>query len=154
MKEIVTTLLMPRKDNKILLALKKKGFGAGKYNGLGGKLEDGETPEMAMIRESYEEGMITPTVYEKMGIMEFNEFIKGEKVHMIFHLYIALAWDGEPTETEEMKPEWFDIDKIPYDNMFTVDKYWLPLVLQGKKIKGNFEFDEEWNLIYKDIKEI
>ena len=57
MKILETTLLLLRKDNEILLAKKKRGFGEGKYNGVGGKLEDGETPEEAMIRETEEEIM-------------------------------------------------------------------------------------------------
>lgn len=53
-----------------------------------------------------------------------------------------------------MKPSWFDIDKIPYDRMFPDDPYWLPLVLNGKKINGYFEFDENWNLLSKSIKQL
>lgn len=74
MKQMETTLLLLRKENKILLAMKKRGFGAGKYNGVGGKLEKSETPEEAMIREAKEEINIIPTVFEKMGVVEFIEF--------------------------------------------------------------------------------
>lgn len=147
MKIIETTLLLLKKDNKIMLALKKKGFGAGKYNGIGGKLELGETPEQAMLREAYEEAGIKPINYISMGENEYSEFINGEPVKLKFYLYVADSWVGEPIETEEMKPYWFDIDKIPYDNMFVGDIYWLPLVLENKKIHGYFEFDENWNLI-------
>ena len=50
-----TTLCLLIKDNKILLPIKKRGFGKGKNNGVGGKLEDGETELEAMIRETKEE---------------------------------------------------------------------------------------------------
>ena len=50
-----TTLCLLKKDNSILLAMKKRGFGSGKYNGIGGKIEKGETPDEAMIRETKEE---------------------------------------------------------------------------------------------------
>lgn len=153
MKKFITTLLLLKKDNKILLAMKKRGFGEGKYNGVGGKLEEGETPEMAMLRETKEEINIVPTKYEKVGIMEFNEYVKGEPANLIFHLYIATKWDKEPEETDEMKPEWFDIENIPYDRMFPDDKYWLPIILDGKKINGFFEFDENWNLLNHTIKD-
>lgn len=146
-----TTLCLLKKDNQILLAMKKRGFGEGKYNGVGGKLEDNETPEQAMIRETKEEIDVIPTKYEKVGLISFDEFYKNEKIRLVFHLYMTYEWEGNPTETEEMKPEWFDIDKIPYDNMFTDDKYWLPLVLEGKKIKAYFDFDEEWNVLSKSI---
>lgn len=154
MRKIETTLLLLRKDDEILLALKKKGFGEGKYNGVGGKLEPGETPDQAMLREAEEEIAITPIHYEKIGENEYSEFIKGEPVTLIFHLYVTYKWLGEPKETEEMKPYWFPIDKIPYDKMFPADNYWLPQVLEGKKIKGYFEFDENWKLISHDVTEM
>jgi mutator protein MutT len=146
-----TTLCLLKKDNRILLAMKKRGFGEGKYNGVGGKIENGETPEEAMIRETQEEIAVTPIEYEKVGIIEFDEFYKGQKEKVMFHLYVASEWQGEPTESDEMKPEWFDIQSIPYDKMFPDDKYWLPLILEGRKIKAYFDFDEEWNLLGKKI---
>ena len=149
-----TTLCLLKKDSKILLAMKKRGFGEGKYNGVGGKIESVETPEEAMIRETEEEILVTPTKYEKVGTIEFDEFYKGKKEKVMFHLYIVSEWQGEPTESEEMKPEWFDIKNIPYDRMFPDDKYWLPLILDGKKIRAYFDFDEEWNLLNKKIEDL
>lgn len=154
MKEIETTLCILKKEDKILLALKKRGFGSGKYNGVGGKLEGTETPEEAMLRETKEEINVIPTEYEKMGVVEFYEYYNGEKQYLKFHLYIVTKWDGEESETEEMKPFWFSIDEIPYNEMFKDDTYWLPLILEGKKINAKFEFDKNWNLISKDIREL
>lgn len=151
MNKIETTLCLLRRNNEILLAIKKRGFGAGKYNGVGGKIEKNETPENAMIRETQEEIFVTPIKYEKVGLMEFDEYYKGNKENVVFHLYLVTEWIGEPTESDEMLPKWFDINEIPYENMFADDKYWLPLVLNGKKIKAYFEFDEEWNLLSKEI---
>lgn len=107
-----------------------------------------------MIRETEEEINVTPTKYEKVGLMEFDEYYIGNKQNLVFHLYIAYEWVGDPTESEEMSPKWFKIDDIPYDNMFPDDKYWLPLILDGKKIKAYFEFDEEWNLLNKKIEDL
>lgn len=154
MKVLETTLLLLRKDNEILLAKKKRGFGEGKYNGVGGKLEEGETPEEAMIRETEEEIMITPTKYEKMGVIEFLEYVKGERANVKFHLYVATEWIGIPKESEEMIPKWFSLDNLPYNEMFPDDIYWLPYILEGKKINAFFDFDEEWNLLSYHIKEI
>ena len=152
--KLETTLCLLKKDNQILLAMKKRGFGEGKYNGVGGKIEEGETPEEAMIRETEEEIMVTPTQYEKVGVISFDEYYKGQKGNVIFHLYVASEWIGEPKETEEMCPKWFDITEIPYDNMFPDDKYWLPLILEGKKIKAYFHFDENWNILSKKIEDL
>ncbi len=149
-----TTLCLLKKDNEILLAMKKRGFGEGKYNGVGGKIENGETPEEAMLRETQEEIAVTPVKYEKVGFLEFDEYYKGKKEKVAFHLYIVNEWNGTPTESEEMNPTWFDINDIPYDKMFPDDKYWLPLILEGKKIKAYFDFDEEWNLLSKKIDDL
>ena len=154
MNKIVTTLCLLRKGDLILLALKKRGHGEGKYNGVGGKLKENETPEEAVIRETEEEIAVTPIKYEKVGIVEFDEFIKGQKQNLVFHLYMVSEWLGEPTESDEMKPFWFKVDSIPYDKMFSDDKYWLPLVLSGKKISAYFSFDENWNLLSKEIYEL
>lgn len=154
MKTLETTLLLLRKDNEILLAKKKRGFGEGKYNGVGGKLEKGETPEEAMIRETEEEIMVTPTKYEKMGIIEFLEYVKGERTNVKFHLYVATKWEGIPRESDEMEPKWFALDNLPYQDMFPDDKYWLPYILEGKKVNAFFDFDEEWNLLSYHIDEI
>ena len=149
-----TTLCLLKKENKILLAMKKRGFGEGKYNGVGGKIEKGETPEEAMIRETKEEIAVVPTKFEKVGFIDFDEYYKGKKQRVSFNLYFVKEWTGEPTESEEMKPKWFDIRNIPYDKMFPDDKYWLPLILEGKKIKAYFDFDEEWNLLNKKIEDL
>lgn len=153
MKKMETTLLLLIKDNNILLGKKKRGFGEGKYNGIGGKVEPGETIEEAMIRETQEEICVTPTKYYNAGKVSFLEYYKGKKENVIFHLYIANEWEGTPKETEEMEPCWFKIKNIPYDKMFPDDKYWLPKVLNGNKIEAFFEFDEEWNILRYDIKE-
>ena len=148
------TLCLLKKDNKILLAMKKRGFGIGKYNGVGGKIENNETPEEAMIRETEEEISVTPTKYEKVGLIKFDEYYKGIKEKVVMHLYIVSEWIGNPIETEETNPTWFDIKNIPYDKMFPDDKYWLPFILDGRKIRAYFDFDEEWNLLNKRIDDL
>jgi adenylosuccinate synthase len=149
-----TTLCLLKRDNKILLAKKKRGFGEGKYNGVGGKIKSGETPLDAMLRETKEEILVTPTNYEKVGIIQFDEFYKEQKERVVMHVFVATKWDGEPAESDETKPEWFDIRNIPYDRMFPDDTYWLPYILDGKKIRAYFEFDENWNMLNKKIEDL
>lgn len=153
MKKLQTTLLILRKDNKILLARKKRGFGFRKWNGVGGKVEEKETPEEAMIRETQEEISVTPIEYEKIGIIRFVEYIKEELTTNDMHLYIATKWQGVPKESEEMQPKWFSINNLPWEEMFSDDKYWLPLVLKGKKLDAFFEYDKNWNLQKQEVKE-
>ena len=154
MNKIETTLALLINNDEILLALKKRGHGEGKYNGVGGKIKENETPEADVIRENQEEIIVTPTRYEKVGFVEFDEFVKGEKLNLVFHLYVVNEWLGNPSESDEMKPFWFNVNNIPYDKMFDADKYWLPLVLSGKKIDAYFSFDENSDLINKEIKDL
>ncbi|MFZ3009724.1 MAG: 8-oxo-dGTP diphosphatase [Candidatus Microsaccharimonas sp.] len=148
------SLLFLRKGDRVLLAMKKRGFGEGRWNGVGGKVEDGESIEAAMIRESQEEIGITPTQYEKVGDISFDEFFKGEPTIMHVHIFMASKWQGDPTESDEMAPKWFHIDDIPYDAMWPDDIYWLPQVLEGKKVSAQFKLDETDAICSHDVVEV
>lgn len=134
------TLLFLLKDDEILLAKKKRGFGAGHWNGVGGKIEPDETIEQAAIRECQEEIGVTPANLEKVATHDFV-FPDGTEDIKV-HTFITKNWKGEPHETEEMAPQWFKISEIPYTEMWGDDIVWLPLVLQGKKLQTRFTFDE------------
>jgi len=151
MKRIETTLLILKREDEILLAEKKRGFGVGKFNGVGGKLKPGESIEEAMLRETYEEIQIKPMDHHYVGKIDFIESVNGERQNVIMHIFSATNWEGEITETEEMRPEWFKIDKIPYDKMFQDDKFWMPYFLEGTDFDAHFEFDENWNIIDQKI---
>ena len=131
-------------DRNILLAMKKRGFGIGKWNGVGGKIdpEKGDKTEVdAIIRETKEEIGVDLLNPEKVGIMRFRFPYKPEWDQDV-HLFLAKNWEGDPKESEEMKPEWFAFNKIPFSQMWDDDKYWLPYVLAGKKIYAEFTFSQ------------
>lgn len=140
----ITTLCTIYNDGKLLLGMKKRGFGEGRWNGFGGKLKDGETIEDSVIRETKEEANIDIKEMEKVGIIDFYFKKAGEIIEV--NLFYCKNFSGEPVETEEMRPEWFPIDKIPYDSMWPDDKFWLPMLLEGKKFKGKFVFDKDTNI--------
>ncbi len=140
------TLVFLRDKDRILLAMKKKGFGEGKFNGVGGKQEPNEDIEQTAIRESQEELGITPKKLKHMGILNFYFPHKPEWDQQVW-VYFTENWDGEPTESEEMAPKWFHIEKIPYDDMWSDDIHWLPRVLKDESIEADFMFDEENNLL-------
>ncbi len=154
MKAKVCTLLFLRHHDQILLAMKKRGFGANRYNGVGGKVEPGESLDDAMIRECQEEIGVTPITFTKVAEHDFLQSESNEPWRMYVHAYIATEWQGTPAETEEMAPEWFTLDAIPYDKMWSDDIYWLPIVLQGKKVKGVYTFDENDVMLTHDITEV
>jgi 8-oxo-dGTP diphosphatase len=140
----IVTLLFLLKPGYVLLAMKKRGIGAGKWNGVGGKVEANETPEEATIRECQEEIGVTPGPLKKMAEIEF--LIPSQDYHTYDHTYTATEWTGEIVETEEMAPQWFKLDEIPYDRMWSDDILWLPKVLSGQSIRANFIFDEHENV--------
>ena len=140
------TLAVIIKDWKILLAMKKRGFWEWKLNWPGGKLEKNETPQQAMIREAYEELKIK---IKRQGLIWKINFYFKNKPERNLEGYIFYVDDFEwtPQETEEMKPYWFDLNKIPYDKMWEDDKIWLPKAIKKEKFKYNFYFDENQKLI-------
>lgn len=140
---------------KILLAMKKRGFGKGLLNGVGGKVED-ETPEQAAVREANEEVEIEMKKFRKVGLIHFyfpND-PQRKDWNQDVHVYFCTQWDGEPNESEEMRPEWFDTDEIPFDQMWADDPFWLPIVLRGKKIEAWFSFDGKNEVKAHSVKEV
>lgn len=152
--DIRRTLLFLIKDDQILLAMKKRGFGAGKWNGVGGKIEQGESIEDALIRECQEEICVTPLSWKKVAELDFIQDVETEPWHMYVHAYLSFEWEGEPLESEEMRPEWFTFSNIPYADMWDDDQHWLPKVLQGISVQGNFVFDEDDKLVSHEIQEV
>ena len=153
-RKLDTTLLIIIKNEKILLAMKKRGFGKGLYNGVGGKRQENETIYQAMVRETMEEIGVEPVNAKLVGIIDFDLYLKGENVIEKMHIYLANDYKGEIIESEEMKPEWFDLDKIPFDTMFSDDIIWLPEVLKGNKVKGECVFDKDFNMLSQTIKPV
>ncbi|HSX15178.1 MAG TPA: 8-oxo-dGTP diphosphatase [Candidatus Saccharimonadales bacterium] len=147
-----TTLLFLRRGNEVLLAMKKRGFGKGRWNGTGGKVDPGETVEQAMVRECQEEIEVTPTKYYKAAEHDFvlNAGQAGEW-HMHCHAFVCSGWEGEPAETEEMAPRWFKVSEVPYDQMWQDDRHWMPQVFDGKRLRTHFTFDEHDNMLSKEI---
>lgn len=125
-------------SGRILLIHKKRGLGAGKFNGPGGRLEEGETPLEAAIREVEEEICVTPRGVEPAGELLF-QFVDGHSI--LGSVFTASGFTGEPRETPEAVPHWFPLSEIPYHNMWADDRIWLPLAVEGKPFEGRFLFD-------------
>lgn len=150
----ICTLLFLRQDDTILLAMKKRGFGADRYNGVGGKVDSGETIEQALVRECQEEIEVTPLAYTKVAELDFLQVEGNTPWRMYVHVYLCTEWQGTPKETEEMAPRWFTLGDIPYDSMWQDDIFWLPKVLEGKSLFGGFTFDQNDTMLSHDIKEV
>lgn len=138
------TLCFVFNDKDVLLIRKKRGVGQGLYNGPGGKLEDNESPEECAIRETKEETKITPRDLEKKGEILF---VFGDEPFMHTYIFRSENYRGTAEETEEADPEWFEVDNIPYEEMWPDEKYWVPKMLNNEDFKAVFRFDEDGDKI-------
>lgn len=138
------TLCLLVKDDRVLLAMKKRGFGEGKWNGVGGKPNPGEDIEDAAVRETFEEIGVKPSSLKHTAVLNFYfpAVLKDKDWNQQVMVYIVDKWEGEPAESEEMAPKWFKHHEIPYDSMWPDDYLWLPKVLEGQFINADFYFDE------------
>ena len=131
------TLLFVIRAGRILLIRKKRGLGAGKVNGPGGKVDPGETPLEGAVRECEEELCITPLNPRYLGQHRF-QFVDGYSIHV--WVYRADDFEGEPTETDEAIPLWCELDAIPYDEMWADDRLWLPRVIDEQPFVARWLF--------------
>ncbi len=138
----IETLAIIHQPPKILLGLKKKKFGKGKWNGFGGGLNNGETLLECVIRETKEEANIIIINPRLMGRILFKFLAEKEQDHLVYFFKVK-EYYGTPKETNEMKAEWFNENQIPYNQMWPDDKYWLPFLLRNNKFIGEFNFREK-----------
>jgi len=152
MREETLLFVVDRAAKRILLAMKKVRFGAGKYNGTGGRVEEGETRLEAAVRETKEEvGLIIPSQsVVKAGRIKFSFDGKPEWSRVV-HVFVSEVWEGEPQESDEMAPQWFEFDEVPYEKMWIDDKLWLPAVIDGGAVDAEFHFNVDGSEILRHV---
>ena len=133
------TLLFLRDGNEVLLIRKKRGHGAGKINGPGGKIDPGESPLQAALRETREE---TGVQVRDATLMAEFRFLDLVALQWYGYVFLAHDWQGTPIETVEADPYWCPIDELPFARMWDDDRYWLPRLLDGERLRGDFLFDD------------
>ncbi|OXB82746.1 UNVERIFIED_CONTAM: hypothetical protein H355_000444 [Colinus virginianus] len=148
----IFTLVLVVQPPRVLLGRKKRGFGAGLWNGFGGKVQPGESVEDAARRELLEESGLTVDTLQKMGEITF-EFV-GNPELMEVHVFRADHFHGEPKESDEMQPQWFQLDEVPFKQMWPDDIYWFPFVLQRKLFRGYFKFQGQDTIVEHTLKEV
>jgi 8-oxo-dGTP diphosphatase len=133
------TLLFLLDDDRVLLIRKKRGHGAGKINGPGGKIDPGETPLEAALRETHEE---TGVRVRGASLAAEFRFLELSDLQWYGYVFLAREWEGTPVETAEALPFWCAVDELPFDDMWEDDRLWLPRVLAGERLRGDFLFDD------------
>ncbi len=138
--QVHATILFVVRDGRILLIRKKRGLGAGKINGPGGKLDPGETAIECAVRETQEELCVTPLGVEQQGELRF-QFADG--LSILGYVFRAEGCEGEPRETGEAIPLWTPVDAIPYQEMWADDEIWMPWLLERRPFAGRMLFDDD-----------
>lgn len=135
----VSTLCYLQRDGKTLMLhriKKDRDIHAGKWNGLGGKLEAGETPEECVIREVREESGLTIERPRLCGVMTFPEF-KDQEDWLVF-VFIACQFDGQLIESAEGHLEWIADEKIFDLPLWEGDKYFLEWLTRPEFFSAKF----------------
>lgn len=140
-----STLCFCIKDDQVLLAMKKRGFGSGKWNGYGGKIQD-ESPKAAAVRELEEESGLVADKKDLLQVALMRFYFDKNPVFECF-VYTTRSWQNEPAETEEMRPQWYPISNLPFEEMWAADAKWVPLILNGEKIEAEVYFNADGSVV-------
>lgn len=138
----LATLCYLMKDDKTLMLYRNKkenDYHEGKWNGLGGKFESGETPEECAVREIKEEtgfDIVNPVL---KGIITFPMFDKIEDWYVF--LFVIKEFSGEMIDSPEGRLEWIDNEKIFQLNLWDGDKIFIPWLFQEKFFSAKFNYD-------------
>jgi 8-oxo-dGTP diphosphatase len=145
----VAVLCFIFRDNEVLLIEKLRGLGAGKVNGPGGRLEPGENPEQAAIRELQEEISVTPLRLSKLGKLCFA-FVSG--YHLEAWVFRADDYDGVPAPSDEAIPFWNSLETLPFERMWSDDREWFPYLIRNEAFEGRFIFDDD-SMLFCDVRQ-
>ncbi|MFA7193415.1 MAG: NUDIX domain-containing protein [Candidatus Paceibacterota bacterium] len=159
-----TVCFLLRENNgntEVLLAKKANKIGAGCWNGYGGKPEPQDSDiDDTCVREMYEESFvqIAKNDIEKVAVIKFiNKIDNADDFRMRVHFYICRKWQGEAVSTKEMPhPTWFPINNLPTGEMQNADLHFVPLILSGKKVIGEFHYgiSPDRKLLFQKVEEV
>ena len=120
----LTVLCYLKKDNQYLLMLRNKkehDLNEGKWIGIGGHIEEGETKEQAVIRETLEETGLTLHSVDYRGEILFA----NDDFQEIMYLFVSNDFSGELIDCKEGELAWIDEDKILDLNLWEGDRHFL-----------------------------
>ena len=129
---------------EVLLGRKKTGFGTGKIVALGGHVEPGESAAEAAAREVKEESgiRVAPGALTAAASLTFL-FPAHPSWDMDVEIFTAADWAGEAADSEEIRPQWFPVEALPFDQMWDDAPRWLPRVLAGERLRATFTYADD-----------
>ena len=129
---------------EVLLGFKKTGFGAGRWVGLGGHVEEGEEPAEAAVREVAEESSLIVAAAALTQLASLNFIFPARPAwDQTAEVFLAAEFASEAAESDELVPRWFGIGSLPLDGMWDDARYWLPLVLAGQQVTADVTFADD-----------
>ena len=137
----LATLCYVRQAGKTLMVhriKKPNDMHQGKWNGLGGKLDAGETPEECAIREIYEESGLRVRQPVLKGLLTFPAFANEEDWYAF--IFVVTEFDGELIDSPEGRLEWVENDKLAELNLWEGDRIFLPWLDRPGFFSGKFVY--------------
>jgi 8-oxo-dGTP diphosphatase len=128
---------------QVLLGRKLRGFGEGMIMGLGGHVEPGESYAEAALREVREESglSIDPASLSRRARITYR-FPSKPSLDAEVAVFFGERWSGTVAASDEIRPAWYPVDRVPIDEMWDDERYWLPRVLAGERLTAAFTFDD------------
>jgi len=128
-------------ESSVLLIHKLSGHGAGRVNAPGGRLEKNESIRQCAVREVREEVGIHVATLHPAAVLRFHDL--GNGFSMAGYVFTSRTFEGDAVSSSEADPFWCRQDEIPYHEMWEDDVLWLPLVLAGVCVLGDFIFEND-----------
>ncbi len=144
------------KDSEVLLGVRTRvsdGLGHLIVSGIGGRLEEGESAEDALVREVLEEIEVQVTDYQKVGhVVCLSPHHPSWNLRVTY--YLVTDFEGEPKKTEDIDPNWYPKDALPLRDMWPDNRITVPLVVSGKHIAGSFLYGADGQIVEHDLREL
>lgn len=146
----LATLVYVRDGDKTLMLHKAKGYQKGKWNGLGGKFDAGESPEACMKREVFEESGLSVETAQLKGFITFPDFDGLDDWYTF--VYVVTEFSGELKASDEGSLEWVPNEKILDLNIYDGDRIFIPWLKGNRFFSAVFRYDagafEDYEVVF------